>query len=669
MMPHDIPLFSSIKAEHIQPALEAIIADNKQAIEGLLAIDNADWDNFIHPFEELDERLSKMWDTVSHLNSVLDDEEFRENYRVCLPMISDYATSLAQDERIFQQYQTVRDSSSFASFDQAQQKLIDNALRDFRLSGVALPDNKKERFKAIQSELSTLANRFEQNLLDATDHWMLHIVDEKELSGLPDNARALAREQATQKDLDGWVFTLQAPSYIPFIMFSENHALRQQIYKAYVTRASELGPDAGRWDNSEIIDNILTLRREKAALLGFDDYVDLALQTRMADNSASVTEFLSQLAVAARPSAEREILELSAFATQEGITELKAWDMPFYSEKLRQQQYAISQEDVRPWFPLNRVLQGLFDVVANLYGLTITERTDVELWHPDVQYFEIIDSDDEARGRFFLDLYARKGKRGGAWMGDGISRKESAEGVQNPLAWLVTNFSPPMDDKPSLLTHDEVITLFHEFGHGLHHMLTRIAYPSVSGINGVPWDAVELPSQMMENWAWQDEVLEMISGHFETGEPLPKELVKRLNDAKNFQAGMLLMRQLEFATFDLTIHKGTVSVDVQNALDQVRSEIAVFIPPAFNRFQNSFSHIFAGGYASGYYSYSWAEVLSADAFSLFEEKGIFDPETGKSFLTNILEKGGSEDPLTLFKAFRGREPEIDALLRHRGLAA
>jgi oligopeptidase A len=668
-MPHDIPLFSSIKAEHIQPALDSIIADNQQAIEALLAIENVSWDNFIQPFEGLDERLSKMWDTVSHLNSVLDDEEFRENYRVCLPIISDYATSLAQDENIFQQYQFVRDSASFSSFDQAQQKLIDNALRDFRLSGVALPDNKKERFKAIQSELSTLANRFEQNLLDATDHWMLHIVDEEELSGLPDNARALAREHATQKDLDGWVFNLQAPSYIPFIMFAENRALRQQIYKAYVTRASELGPDAGRWDNSEIIDNILTLRREKAALLGFDDYVDLALQTRMAENSASVTEFLSQLAVAARPSAEREILELSAFATHDGITELKAWDIPFYSEKLRQQQYAISQEDVRPWFPLNRVLQGLFDVVANLYGLTITERTDVELWHPDVQYFEITDSHGEARGRFFLDLYARKGKRGGAWMGDGISRKETVDSVQNPLAWLVTNFTPPMEDKPSLLTHDEVITLFHEFGHGLHHMLTRIAYPSVSGINGVPWDAVELPSQMMENWAWQEEVLEMVSGHFETGESLPKELIKRLNDAKNFQAGMLLLRQLEFATFDLTIHKGTVSVDVQNALDQVRAEIAVSIPPEFNRFQNSFSHIFAGGYASGYYSYSWAEVLSADAFSLFEEKGIFDPETGQSFLANILEKGGSEDPLVLFKAFRGREPEINALLRHRGLAA
>jgi oligopeptidase A len=414
-MPHDIPLFSSIKAEHIQPALESIIAENQQSIEGLLAIKNASWDNFIHPFEELDERLSKMWDTVSHLNSVLDNEEFREKYRACLPIISDYATSLAQNEYIFQQYQSVRDSSSFPTLDQAQQKLIDNALRDFRLSGVALPDSKKERFKAIQSELSTLTNRFEQNLLDATDHWMLHIVDEEELSGLPDNARALAREHATQKELDGWVFNLQAPSYIPFIMFAENRALRQQIYKAYVTRASELGPDAGRWDNSDIIDNILALRREKAALLGFDDYVDLALQTRMADNSASVTEFLSQLAVAARPSAEREILELSAYATQDGLTDIKAWDIPFYSEKLRQQQYAISQEDVRPWFPLNRVLQGLFDVVENLYGLTITERTDVELWHPDVQYFEITDIDGQARGRFFLDLYARKGKRGGAW--------------------------------------------------------------------------------------------------------------------------------------------------------------------------------------------------------------------------------------------------------------
>ena len=669
LVPHDIPPFSIIRAEHIQPALETIIAENQLAIETLIAIENPDWDTFIHPFEELDERLSKMWDTVSHLNSVLDDEEFRENYRHCLPVISDYATSLAQNEHVFQQFQAVYDSPTFSSFDQAQQKLIENSLRDFRLSGVALPDGKKERFKAIQSELSTLSNRFEQNLLDATDHWMLHIVDEKKLSGLPDTVTALAREQAMQKDLDGWVFNLQAPSYIPFIMFADDRSLRQQMYHAYVTRASELGPDAGRWDNSEIIDNILGLRREMAALLGFDDYVDLALQTRMADSASSVTDFLVQLSSAAKPSAEREFLELTAYASQDGIAEPQAWDIPYYSEKLRQQQYAISQEDVRPWFPLDRVLMGLFDVVSNLYGLTIKQQKNIECWHPDVQYFEIFDANGEARGRFFLDLYARKGKRGGAWMGDGISRKETAEGIQNPLAWLVTNFSPPMQGRPSLLSHDEVITLFHEFGHGLHHMLTRVAYPAVSGINGVPWDAVELPSQLMENWCWQDEVLEMISGHYETGEPLPKEMIKRLKEAKNFQAGMLLLRQLEFATFDLKIHQGTVALDVQQTLDQVRSEMAVIKPPQFNRFQNSFSHIFAGGYASGYYSYSWAEVLSADAFSLFEERGIFDPDTGQSFLENILEKGGSQDPLILFKAFRGREPEIDALLKHRGLAA
>ena len=669
LVPHDIPPFSIIRAEHIQPALESIIAKNQLAIATLIAIENPDWDTFIHPFEELDERLSKMWDTVSHLNSVLDDDEFRENYRHCLPIISDYATSLAQNEYIFQQFQAVHESPSFSSFDQAQQKLIENSLRDFRLSGVALPDGKKERFKAIQSELSTLSNRFEQNLLDATDHWILHIVDEEKLSGLPETARSLAREQALQKDLDGWVFNLQAPSYIPFIMFADDRSLRQQIYHAYVTRASDLGPDAGRWDNSEIIDNILALRREMAALLGFDDYVDFALQTRMADSASSVIDFLTQLSTAARPSAEREFLELTAYASQDGIAEPQAWDVPYYSEKLRQQQYAISQEDVRPWFPLDRVLKGLFKVVSNLYGLNIKQQNNVESWHPDVQYFEIFDANGEARGRFFLDLYARKGKRGGAWMGDGISRKETAEGIQNPLAWLVTNFSPPMQGRPSLLTHDEVITLFHEFGHGLHHMLTRVAYPAVSGINGVPWDAVELPSQLMENWCWQDEVLEMISGHYETGQPLPKEMIKRLKEAKNFQAGMLLLRQLEFATFDLKIHQGTVAVDVQETLDQVRQEIAVFKPPQFNRFQNSFSHIFAGGYASGYYSYSWAEVLSADAFSLFEERGIFDPDTGQSFLENILEKGGSQDPLILFKAFRGREPEIDALLKHRGLAA
>jgi oligopeptidase A len=477
------------------------------------------------------------------------------------------------------------------------------------------------------------------------------------------------QELAAKKELDGCVFNLQAPSYLPLIMFADDRGLREQIYQAYVTRASETGPDAGKWDNAETIDRILELRREKAALLGFDDYVEYALQTRMANNGEQIAEFLSQLAAAAKPAGEREFIELSAFASQEGITELQAWDIPYYSEKLRQQQYDISQEEVRPWFPLDRVLEGMFGVVSRLYGLTIVERSDVDAWHPDVRYFEITDADERPRGRFFLDLFARKGKRGGAWMGDGISRKAINDRVQNPLAWLVTNFTPPVDGKPSLLTHDEVTTLFHEFGHGLHHMLTRVDYPSVAGINGVPWDAVELPSQIMENWCWEDTVIEMISGHYETGEPLPAEMIGRLKAAKNFQAGMLLLRQLEFALFDMAIHHGTVSVNVQQVLDDIRKEIAAFIPPPFNRFQNSFSHIFAGGYASGYYSYSWAEVLSADAYSLFEEKGIFDRETGQSFLHNVLEKGGSREPLELFIAFRGREPEIDALLRHRGLAA
>jgi oligopeptidase A len=563
----------------------------------------------------------------------------------------------------------VRESSTWNNFDEAQKKLIEHSLRDFRLSGVDLPDNKKERYKAIQSELSTLSNRFEQNLLDATDNWFLHITNEDDLSGLPENAINLGKELAEKKELDGWVFNLQAPSYMPFIMFADRRELREEIYTAYVTRASDAGPDAGRWDNSQIIDDILRLRREKAALLGFDDYVEYALQTRMAENGDKVFDFLSQLAAAAKPAGEREFVELTAFASQDGIEELQAWDIPYYGEKLRQQQYDISQEEVRPWFPLDRVLDGMFEVVSRLYGLTISERKDVEAWHPDVRYFEITDDQGQARGRFFLDLYARKGKRGGAWMGDCISRKAVDHEVQNPLAWLVTNFTPPVKDRPSLLTHDEVTTLFHEFGHGLHHMLTRVDYPSVAGINGVPWDAVELPSQIMENWCYEEEVMGMISGHYKTGEPLPAEKIERLKKAKNFQAGMMLLRQLEFALFDMTIHHGSVAVNVQQALDDIRKEIAVYTPPAFNRFQNSFAHIFAGGYASGYYSYSWAEVLSADAYSLFEEKGIFDRETGESFLHNVLEKGGSAEPIELFTAFRGREPEIDALLRHRGLAA
>jgi oligopeptidase A len=665
----DIPPFEEIRAEHIKPAVEQIVADNRAALEQLIATDSADWQGFVLPFEALDERLTRVWDTCSHLNSVVDDEALRDSYRECLPIVSDYATSLAQDERIYQMFKRVQDGPDFAGLDNAQRKLVENALRDFHLSGVDLPQTKKQRFKEIQAELSQLSNRFEQHLVDATDAWTMQLTRPAEVAGLPESALELARHEAQRHQLDGWLFTLQAPSYMPFIKFADDRELRRQIYEAYVTRASEQGPHAGRWDNGPVIDRILELRRESAGILGFDDYIDYALQTRMAKRADTVTQFIDELAAAARPAAERELMELQAFASQQGVTELEAWDIPYYSEKLRQAQYAISQEDVRPWFPLPRVLQGMFEVASRLYGLRIEQRQQVARWHPEIQFFEIYDDRDELRGRFYLDLYSRKGKRGGAWMGDGISRNRIHGQLQAPLAWLVANFSRPTGDRPALLTHDEVTTLFHEFGHGLHHMLTRIDYPAVGGISGVPWDAVELPSQLMENWCWEKEVLSLISGHYQDGSALPAELVEKLQAAKNFQAGMMLLRQLEFALFDMRLHQGMVARDVQQVLNEVRDEVAVIQPPAFNRFQNGFAHIFAGGYASGYYSYSWAEVLSADAYSLFEETGIFNQQTGRAFMHNILEQGGSRDPADLFEAFRGREPNIDALLRHRGLAA
>jgi len=666
---HDLPPFESIRADHVRPAVEQVIHENLAAIEALIAQPASDWDGFVGPFEDLDERLQRIWSVASHLNAVIDDEDLRAAYGECLPLLSDYGTTLAHDPRIYTKFRTLRESGEFNGLAEPQRRIIDNALRDFHLAGVDLPAEKKARFKAIQSELATLANGFEQNLLQATDHWQLHLESEDRLAGLPENSVALARQEAESRSLDGWVFTLQAPSYIPFMTFAEDRELRRQMYEAFVTRASETGPDAGRWDNGLIIDDILRLRRESAALLGYDDYVDYALQTRMAKSATEVQDFLESLVTRARPIALDERAELETYARDLGVTELQAWDLAYFSEKLRQARHAISQEALRPWFPLDRVLDGLFTVVERLFGLSIRPREDVPLWHPDVRFYEIYAADGQLRGRFYLDLYARKGKRGGAWMGDGISRKRTAQGVQAPLAWLVCNFSRPVGQRPCLLTHDEVTTLFHEFGHGLHHMLTRIDYPAVAGINGVPWDAVELPSQLLENWCWEEEVLDLLSGHYESGEPLPAEMVDRLLAARNFQAGMQLVRQLEFALFDLLIHRGRQKVDVQQVLDRVRREVAVVIPPAYNRFQHGFSHIFAGGYASGYYSYSWAEVLSADAYSLFEERGIFDRETGKAFLETVLEQGGSREPLDLFVAFRGRTPEIDAFLRHRGIAA
>jgi oligopeptidase A len=667
-----LPRFGAIRPEHITPAVDEVLAANRALREQLLTQPAYTWANFAQPIEDMNERLARVWSPVSHLNSVMNNDTLRQVYNDNMPKLADYHTELAQDERLYAAYKQIAASAAFAALSPAQKKIVENTLRDFRLAGAELPPKEKARFKEIQSELATLANRYSDNVLDATQAWDLHITEEADLTGLPESARAMARQAAREKGLDGWRFTLEAPSYIAFMTYADNRALREKMYGAFVTRASEQGPCAGRWDNGEIMVRLLGLRREAARLLGFTDYAEYALQTRMAKTVPEVMAFLHDLAARAKPAAENDYAELQRFAReQHGVERLEAWDIAYYSEKLQLARYHLSQEDLRPYFPESRVVSGMFGVVERLYDLKITEVAGVETWHPDVRFYEIRDATDGIRGRFYTDLYARANKRGGAWMDDCIARKRTASGVQVPVAYLTCNFSPPVDGKPALFTHDEVLTLFHEFGHGLHHMLTRVDFVGVSGLNGVAWDAVELPSQFMENWCWERDAVDLISGHFETGVPIPDDLYERMYAAKNFQSGMQFVRQLEFALFDMRLH--TVELDstvaIQRVLDEVRREVAVVIPPAYNRFQHGFSHIFAGGYAAGYYSYKWAEVLSADAFSKFEEHGVFDRTTGREFLESILEQGGAYEPMDLFVRFRGRKPTIDALLRHSGLTA
>ncbi|HKK14285.1 MAG TPA: oligopeptidase A, partial [Gammaproteobacteria bacterium] len=625
------------------------------------------------PLEDMEDRINRAWSPVSHMNSVVNSEALREPYNACLPKLSDYATEMGQNEALYRAFRQIADGPEYARLDTAQRRIIDNALRDFRLSGVELDPAQRKRYKAIMQELSSLCARFEENLLDATNAWTRQVTDPGELAGLPDSARDLARQNAEQREVDGWVITLDFPSYYPVLAYAENRALRREVYTAHVTRASDEGPHGGRWDNTPVMERILALRHEAARLLGYANYAERSLATKMARSTDQVMGFLNDLARRSLPMARRDLDEVRAFARDEhGMAELEAWDIAYYSEKLRQHKYAISQEELKPYFPEARVLDGLFAVVQRLYGLTITPVEGVDAWHPDVRFYAIRDSDGGLRGQFYLDLYARSNKRGGAWMDECISRRRTARGVQTPVAYLTCNFSPPVGDKPALFTHDEVLTLFHEFGHGLHHMLTRVDYASVAGIGGVAWDAVELPSQFMENWCWEREALDLIAAHYESGERLPEALYERMQAARNFQSAMQMVRQLEFSIFDFRLHleydpdKGGRIYDI---LREVRDQVAVMHPPSFNRFPHSFSHIFAGGYAAGYYSYKWAEVLSADAFSAFEESGIFDRDTGLRFLTSILEQGGSRDPMELFVEFRGREPTIDALLRHSGLAA
>ena len=669
-----LPLFSQIKPEHVGPAIDRLLADARKTVADCLAATSEfTWDNLIEPIANAEDRLSKAWSPVSHMNSVVNNDELREAYNACLPKLSEYATEMGQNEALYRAYQQIADSGVFTSLEQAQQKIITNSLRDFTLSGIALDAEKKQRYKEISLELSNLSSKFEENLLDATNAWSKLIRDDSELAGLPPSALAQAKQAAEQEGLDGWLINLQFPSYIAVMTYADNRELRREHYTAFATRASDQDPYAGQWDNSAIMERTLALRHEKARLLGFNNYAELSLATKMADQPEDVIGFLEDLADKSWRQGRKDLAELREFAERHyGIRDLQSWDMSYYSEKMRQHHYQLSQEEVKTYFPITRVLPGLFAIVERLYGLTISEITDFDTWHPDVRFFQINDHSGHIRGQFYLDLYARAKKRGGAWMDDCVGRKRTEDDIQIPVAYLTCNFTPPASDTPALLTHDEVTTLFHEFGHGLHHMLTKVDHLGVSGINGVEWDAVELPSQFMENWCWEKDALALMSGHFETGEPLPDDLFNKMLAAKNFQAGMMLLRQLEFSLFDFRLHHDydpSKGGRVYEILEQARNQVAVVRPPKFNRFAHSFAHIFAGGYAAGYYSYKWAEVLSSDAFSLFEEKGIFDRDTGDAFLTNILEQGGSRDAMELFVKFRGREPNIDALLRHSGIAA
>ncbi|WP_328716940.1 oligopeptidase A [Halomonas elongata] len=672
---HSLPPFAEIKPEHVVPAIETLLTENREAIEALVARAEREaptWDTLAAPLEALNDRLSRAWSPVSHLNGTMNNPALREAYEQSLGMLSDYTTWLGQHEGLFRAWQALKDGPAWAELDEGQRRTVDNALRDFRLAGVDLPADKKQRYGEIQARLSSLANTFSNQLLDATQAWHLVLNDDSRLAGLPESALATLAANAEAKGQQGYRITLDFPSFFPVMTHADDRELRREVYTAFVTRASEKGPNAGEFDNAPVMEEILALRRELAELLGFATYADYSLATKMADSPQGVIDFLNDLAERAVPQAREEYAELADFAREQlGLPELAPWDVGYVSEKLRESRYAISDEQLRPYFPAPQVVNGLFKVVEKLYDVTFEEDTEAPRYHPDVRFFHIMEKGTPIAG-FYLDLYAREGKRGGAWMDECRVRREEDGTLQLPVAYLTCNFTRPVGDAPALLTHDEVTTLFHEFGHGLHHMLTRQTIADISGINGVAWDAVELPSQFMENYCWEREGLDLIAGHVETGEPLPDELFDKLLAAKNFQSAMGMVRQLEFSLFDFRLHleaSAPSAADIQALLDEVRNSVSVVPRVDFNRFQNGFGHIFAGGYAAGYYSYKWAEVLSADAWSAFEEAGIFDPETGRRFRTEILERGGSRDAAELFRAFRGREPSVEPLLRHSGIRA
>jgi len=662
-----LPDFAAIKPEHVQPALDAYFTSARQTIAGLLQKTEHDWSSLMQPLEVLDEQLCRLWGPVTHLNAVQDSDEMRPVYQKGVGMIAEWQTELAQNERLYAAMHALRDSAAFAAMTGEQQQVLEHALCDFRLSGAELSGAEKDRFKAIAMRSSELATEFEEHVLDATRAFELNITDEADVAGLPESILGAAKQRAEQQGKSGWLITLDAPSYIPFMQYADNRALREKMYRAYVSRAS-----AGPLDNTPLIDELLALRHEAAALLGYANYAEVSLVRKMATSVDLVRSFLLELAEKSRPHAQKDVDELREFgAVRLNIEDMSAWDVPYVSEKLRQNLYDISQEELKPYFPEASVLSGMFTLVEKLYGIRI-RQAEARLWHESVRYFEVFDSNEVKIAAFYLDPYARSHKRGGAWMDECIVRWRRPDGsLQLPVAYLVCNFDAPVGDKPALWTHDEVTTLFHEFGHGLHHMLTGIEELGVSGIRGVPWDAVELPSQFMENFCWQREAVDMFARHYMSGEKIPDELFERMMAAKNFQSGMQMLRQIEFSLFDLDVHsryQPQQGQSVQDLLDDIRDRVAVLTPPSFNRFQNSFSHIFAGGYAAGYFSYKWAEVLSADVFAAFEEEGITSRNTAERLRREILSVGGSRDIMQAFIAFRGREPNVDALLRHSGLS-
>lgn len=667
-----LPSFSSIQFSEVESQLDHLLSVANEKITQLEQVESPDWDNFIYPLDLINNEIQRFWSPVRHLNSVMNSDEIREVYNACRSKLSAWQTEIGQNRALFENTSQIAEGQLMAGLNKGQQKAINDSLLGFRLGGVALEGEQKERFKAIAQELSKLTSQFQDNVMDATKAWNKLITDAAALAGFPQSSLDLARQAAVNNDQEGYRLTLEFPSYYAVMTFADDRSLREEVYTAFTTRASDQGPNPG-WDNAEVIEKIVELRMEKARLLGFDNYAQYSVASKMVESPEQVIGFIDELADKASPQAQKDFAQLTEYAkTHHNIDPVQPWDTGYLSNKLKKQLFDFSEEDLKPYFPASVAVPGLFAVTGKLFNIEITEVSDADVWHEDVKLYQINDQQGRVRGAFYMDNYARENKRGGAWMDVCVGRMQTEDSTQLPVAYLTCNLTPPVGDEPALLTHSELTTLFHEFGHGLHHMLTLVDYPSVAGISGVEWDAVELPSQFLENWCWERESLDMVSGHYQSGEKLPQELLDKARAAKNFQSGMATVRQLEFALFDMQLHRQQKAVDykqVQALLNDIRDKVAVVKVPEFVRFQNAFSHIFAGGYAAGYFSYKWAEVLSSDAYSKFEENGIFDEKTGTEFLQCILERGGTEKAIDLFVEFRGRKPEIDALLRHTGLAA